>query len=223
MFGSHGYNSYPAYLRQDVYLPYSAVVEVSPRPSDLAEVAPVTRERVKQQARVDTDAEDDLIDLYLAAAVAGVEETTGHWMGQRSVQAYLPAFPAWMSVYLPGGHVQEVSEVAYRDENGDYETLDTEHWEAQAFTLRSSVRMKSGTSILPRSHYNEDRRAVRISYVAGYASVEAIPVPLRQATLMVAAELYIEREAHRTQPGVIAIPNPAAQMLMGAYKIRWPS
>ncbi len=223
MSGAHGYGHYPAYSRQDAYVPYNAVVEVSPRPADLAEVEPVTRDHVKSQARVDTDAEDDLIDLYLAAAVAGVEQATGHWMGQRAVQAYMSAFPAWVSVYLPGGFVQEVSEVAYRNENGDYETLDAANWEAQAFQLRSSVRMTGGASILPRSHYNEDRQAVRISYTAGYASVGAIPVALRQATLMVAAELYNEREAHRTQPGVIAIPNPAAQMLMSGYKIRWPS
>ena len=63
---------------------------------------------------------------------------------------------------------------------------------------------------------------MRIRYVAGHASAGDMPVGLRQAALMVAAELYIEREAHRTQPGVIAVANPAAQYLMRAHKIHWP-
>ena len=213
----------PNYYQRAVYIPYSEVAAVSPRPADVPEVMPITREQVKQQARVDTDAEDELIDLHLQAAVDLVERQTGYWLGQRAVDAYIPCLDYDETVFLPGGRVGSVTEIAYRDEDGVEQTWSAANYALQAFPTYSSVRLVDGAALFPYSYlYNENRQAVRIRYVAGHASVSDIPVGLRQAALMIAAELYNEREAHRTQPGVIAVANPAAMTLMQAYKIHWP-
>ncbi len=213
----------PFYYGGQVYVPYSDTVPVSPADSGVAAVMPITLDQVKQQARVETDAEDDLIELHLQAAVDVVERQTGYWLGQRAVDAYLPCLDYSESVYLPGGRVTSVTEVAYRDEDGVEQAWESDNYELQAFPTYSSVLVVDGTALFPPAYlHGEDRRAVRIRYVAGHASAGDMPVGLRQAALMVAAELYIEREAHRTQPGVIAVANPAAQNLMRAHKIHWP-
>ena len=208
--------------RSEIYIPYGRTAPVTPAPAEVPAVEPVTRDQVKAHARVDNDDEDSLIELYLAAAVAGVEQSTGQKLGQVALDAYMPAFPSTSILYLPWGHVQRVVEIAYRGEDGVYEEWPAKFWELQTLTTQSGVRTTNGTGIYPRRLYAPDRQAVRIRYVAGYEDPEEIPTPLRQAVLMMAGELYIERELHRTQPGVIAIPNPAARMLMAAYKVRWP-
>ena len=213
----------PDYYARESYVAYSEVVEVSPRPVDVPAVAPITLEQVKAQARVDNDVEDDLIAIHLEAAVDAVEQQTGYWLSQRAVDAYVPCLDYGQAVYLPGGRVRSLSEIAYRDEDGDEQIWDADNYELQAFGRYSSVRLVSGTALFPYTYiYNEDRQAVRIRYVAGHAAVSDMPVGLRQAALMIAAEFYIDREAHRAQPGVIAIANLAAQMLMRAYRIHWP-
>ena len=110
-------------------MPYSDVAPVSPANGGVAAVMPVTLEQVKQQARVETDAEDELIELHLQAAVDVVEQQTGYWLGQRAVDAYLPCLDYSESVYLPGGRVRSVTEVAYRDEDGVEQS-----WESKATT-----------------------------------------------------------------------------------------
>ncbi len=208
--------------RPEIYIPYSRTAPVSPAPADVPAVQAVTRDQVKAHARVDNDDEDSLIDLYLAAAAAGVEQSTGQKLGQVALDAYVPALPSESTLYLPWGHVQRVIQIAYRGEEGAYEEWPQQFWELQTLPALSGVRTTDGTGIYPARLYAPDRQAVRIRYVAGYDDAEEIPTPLRQAVLMMAGELYNERELHRTQPGVIAIPNPAAQMLMAAYKVRWP-
>ena len=217
----------------DIYVPYADVTPVAPRPADVPAVAAVTVDQVKHQARVDTSAEDTLLELHVAASIEAVQLATGHYLGQTALDAYLPYWPQYGAVYLPGGNVQRVVEIRYRDEDGAEAAWDAANWELQRFPTRSSVRRVVDGEFLPTGYHYAggpylyggrlDRYAVRVRYVAGYASVDDIPVGLRQAALMVAAELYIDREAHRTQPGVIAIANPAAEMLMSAHKIRWPA
>ena len=164
-----------------------------------------------------------VLAIYLGAAIEGVELETGHYMGQRALDAYLEFFPYRSSVFLPGGTVQRVVEIAYRDEDGVEQTWAAENWEFQPFALASSVRRQEDGAEVPRHSYDRsDRQAWRIRYVAGYGSAAEVPVGLRQAALMLAAEMYIEREAHRTQPGVAAVANPAASILMRAHKVYWP-
>lgn len=213
----------PDYLRRSVYVPYSDIVPVSPADSGVATVMPVTPGQVKQQARVETDAEDDLIELHLQAAVDGIQRATGRFLGQVAIDAYLPCLDYGQLAYLPGGRVQSVTEIAYRDEDGVEQAWESDNYELQAFPVYSSVRLVNGAALFPPTWIlSKDRQAVRIRYIAGHATVDEIPVGLRQAVLMMAAGLYIEREAHRTQPGVIAIANPAAEMLIRAHKIHWP-
>ena len=213
----------PDYYSRESYVSYSEVEQVAPPPVDVPAVAPITLEQVKAQARVDNDDEDDLIGLHLQAAVDAVEQQTGYWLGQRAVDAYVPCLDYGQAVYLPGGRVRSVTEIAYRDEDGDEQIWEAGNYELQAFPVYSSVRLVSGTALFPYTYlYNEDRKAVRIRYVAGHAAVSEMPVGLRQAALMIAAEWYIEREAHRVQPGVNSVANPAAMMLMRAYRIHWP-
>ena len=224
MSRDHTYGLRDTAYRSEIYIPYGRTAPVSPAPADVAAIEPVTRDQLKAHARVDNWHEDSLLDLYLAAAVAGVEQSTGHKLGQVAIDAYMPAFPHQATMYLPWGHVQRVVEISYRGEDGAYAEWPAQFWELQMLPTQSGVRTTGGTGIYPgRSYaYAPDRQAVRIRYVAGYAAADEIPTPLRQAVLMMAGELYVDRELHRTQPGVIAIPNPAARMLMDAYKVRWP-
>jgi uncharacterized phiE125 gp8 family phage protein len=209
-----------------VYAPYLDAV-VAPRPDNLPEVAPISRDQVKLQARVDDcgDEEDALIDLQLAAAVNVVETHTGRKMGQVAIDAHLDGFPYYgLPIALPWGHVQSVTEVAYRLDGEDETVWSADDYVLERFAERSSVRPKAGCNYpgVTDYRYGRDRQAVRIRYVAGFAAAADIPVAMRQAALMVAAEFYIEREAHRVQPGVIAIANPAAMSLMRAHRIHWP-
>ena len=57
--GTGGRRPGPYYYRGQVYVPYSDVVPVSPADGGVAAVMPVTLKQVKQQARVETDAEDE--------------------------------------------------------------------------------------------------------------------------------------------------------------------
>ena len=165
----YGAGYYPA----EIYIPYRVTAPVHPAPAGVPAVEPVSLDDVKSHARVDTDAEDDLIAVYLAAAVAGVEQATGQKLGQVAVDAWLPSLPAGPTLYLPWGNVQRVLEVAYRNDEGVYKEWPAAFYELQTLLLRSGVRTKGGTGIYPAQPYTPDLQAVRIRYVAGYASSDA--------------------------------------------------
>ena len=173
----------------------TAVVPIGGGPIDLA--------AAKAHLRVDLSVSDDdaLIDAYLQAAVAMIEDATGRLLTPRIVKYSTSCFAGAGRhqgyefttarsgvIRLPRLPVQQVISIGYDDTAG----VDT------AFTgyrlgdiTKGEVLPAAGTS-WPITGYSPS--AVRITYLAGY-NPEELPRPLLQAVMLTLGHFYANREA----------------------------
>ena len=165
----------------------------------------VTVEEVKRNLRVEHGEEDELIEALRDAAQVWLE---GNGASRNGVLGKVLITQTWMVetrepncfgvVWLDQGPVQSVTQVqVMRD--GSYSTWSSSEWRLGYDGPRAFVIPKSGFG-WPSRDGRED--AIRITYVAGYGDAAAdIPAPLRHAILLLAAELYENREASRADTG----------------------
>lgn len=162
-----------------------------------------------------------LIGIYLQAAREAVEASTGRALMPQTWVLRLDEFPAAGGfIDLPYPPIISVTSVAITNPEGDAETLAGADYQLSA---------PSGPWAQPARLYpaadgewpevaQDTRGAVRITYQAGYASAAEVPAALRAAVLLVAADLYENREA-----SAVRVPEdiPAVKRLLDPFRV-WP-
>ena len=137
------------------------------------------------------DDEDTLIQIYIAAAREHAEFVTGRRFITQTVEKVLDAFPS-QNIELPGSPIQSITSVKYLEAVAGAETtmpgsdyvLDKDSepgWLIPAY----------GTS-WPATYATA--LAVRVRYVAGWASAAEVPANIRYALLLGVGEAYQNRE-----------------------------
>ena len=184
-------------------------------------VEPFTLEELAQQVRASTAIDDLLLWRYGQRARAALEDAYR--------VAFLPQTWTWRldaiddaCLYVPLIPVASVSSIAYVDSAGASQT-----WTGSLYQVQTSPKRR--TRIAPAygeswpDYRSETFGAVTVTFVAGWASAAALPLPLRQAVLMYTAFLYTNRGdsggAGATTVGVSSremIP-PAVDSLMSGY------
>jgi uncharacterized phiE125 gp8 family phage protein len=159
----------------------------------------------KEHLRVDTDAEDSSIAIYLASAKAAVESATGKLLSQRIVAQSLAGFPCdpqRAAIRLWYGPVSgDVVAITYDDSDGIEQALaDFRLVEGSTAKL-----LPAYGALWPSAQYADG--SVRITYTAGYAD-EDVPGDLDQAVLMLVGHYYLNREAVNsgTSAGAVELP-----------------
>lgn len=177
---------------------------------------PVSLAELQAHLRVERDLEDALLLAYAQAAREMVEAATGRALLPQTWQLRLDAFAE--PIMPPHAPVTAVTAIEYVTASGaltlppaDYSVvLPAGPAEGRARILPARGRAWPGTDGNPD--------AVRITYVAGYASAAAVPAALRAAILLAVGDLYANREQASDRP---ITDNPAFARLIHPYRLWW--
>jgi uncharacterized phiE125 gp8 family phage protein len=153
-------------------------------------IEPVTLPQVKLHARVDHNDDDGLLEQKATAARQYVERFLGRPLISTTFDLFYDAFPLGV-ITLPKSPVLSVTEIEYLDADGAEMSL----VEGDDYTVDvASGRIAPGDAGWPST--DSVVSSVRIRFVAGYgATADEVPLPLREAVLQLAAQLYEHREA----------------------------
>lgn len=152
---------------------------------------PFTLAEAKAHLRVDHDDDDDLIAIYMAAAVSAIDGPNGLTKKAILAQTWETAFDAFPSaeIRLPLMPLQSVTWVKYLDSEGGLQTIGAENYEADTFSAYGWIVPVDGYSWpSPLSAIN----AVTVRWVAGG---DVCPPDLKAAMLLMLGHFYANREA----------------------------
>lgn len=177
---------------------------------------PVSLTEAKLHCRVDTDDEDDLLTMLVAAARQYVERLTGRALITQTWRLTLDCFPYGCRpvIRLPRGKTSSVTSITYVDTEGTTTTLAADQYRVNMDGEPARIEPAYGV-VWPTTR--DVLEAVKVTYVAGYgAAGSAVPEALRQAMLLLVGHWYANREAVVT--GTIATPlQLTVEALTAAY------
>lgn len=172
-------------------------------------IYPLTLQEVKDFLRVSHDEEDNLISMMLAVATELAEKILNRSLTPRTLRYYSDQFPVGQ-IELPYSPISSITSVQYLDANGDLQTFATDQYQISAVGgYRRIAPIPGGVwPPVPSSTYD----SVQITYVAGYATRDLIPAPIRQGILYHLSHLYDIREPVIVAASVAQVPFSIQQM-----------
>lgn len=164
----------------------NVVVDLGPVASGWDE--PITVAELKAHLRLNTSAEDDLLELYISTARQQFEHSTdGRICVPSLYEQHLTEWPE--VIRLCRGPVTEVTSVAYY--NQDDELTDLEDFTTDLATTPALVSYYPTFSWPAVSQ--QRIRPIIVSFTAGFTEV---PSDVRLAIKLLAAHYYANRESH---------------------------
>jgi uncharacterized phiE125 gp8 family phage protein len=146
---------------------------------------PVTRAEAKQHCKVDVTTDDELIDIFIAAATAHVEAVTGRAIMDQTWELVLDDLSD--AILLPKGPVQSVTSITYYDTSDALQTLSSTLYTLDNVSDPSwIVRNEDATYPDVADGVNN----VIIRFIAGYSDV---PQALKAALMILIAHFYDNR------------------------------
>lgn len=157
-------------------------------------VEPITLAEAKAHCRVDTSADDTLIQGYITTAREWVEDYIDRALVTQQLVMKLDAFPPEIELPRPpmiaSGTATAVTITYVTGEAGGTATLSTSEYRVDRDSTPGVVRTLYGGS-WPSALL--DQNAVTVSWWAGYGDAAAIPQRVKSAMLMCVHELYEKR------------------------------
>jgi uncharacterized phiE125 gp8 family phage protein len=154
---------------------------------------------------------DDLIEIYIAAACGNIDGPDG-WLGraigEQTLRAYFDSFEADLLPLEPGP-LLTIASVKYDDADGSEQTVDSD-----LYTLDPAGVLLVDGETWPTALSRQG--SVRVQYTAGYA---AVPGPITAGALLMVGDLYANRETS-TVGVASAIPMSATvENLLAPYRV----
>lgn len=182
-------------------------------------VEPVSLDDALSHLRVEQGQDDLTVLSLITAARQHVENVTGYAMVQRQFRLTLDYFPSGDRIILPRSNLLAIDSVQYVDRDGNTQT-----WDDSNYTT-GEINGEGCLVLDPDSDWptvKEQRDAVTITYTAGYASLGDddagnIPLPLKQAMLLLIGHWYENREAVNVGTSVTPVPM-AVDALLFPYR-----
>lgn len=184
----------------------------------------VTLDQAKQHCRVDSNDDDDLIETLIEAAIRHLDGINGILGRCLLTQRFALPMRDFDSddgkVRLSFPDVSAVLSVVYTDADGAEHTVDGATYLLMEDVVSSYLMIKSGS--WPSGLATRDD-AVTITFEAGFGTRSDIPRPIKQAILMIVADLYEHRESIVIGSSVSKIPIPAnADALLRNFNVSVP-
>ena len=151
----------------------------------------ITIETARLQCRIDSNFENDLVQIYIDAAREWVENYTGRALTQRAevmkydsfCDRYVHHRPALVSKFRP---LESVVTILYTDTNGDDETLAP----AEYRVVGNAVYARAGKS------FPQVQTPSQVIMTANVGEPpEDVPASLKQAVLLLVSHYYNNRDA----------------------------
>ena len=156
-----------------------------------ASTFPITLDDAKLHCRVDTAADDALINALITAATELAEQKTGRALMAQTWELTLDAFPeAFELTRVP---VQSVTSLKYYDTSGVQQTLSNALYAlygSDDYGYGCVAPVYDGT--WPTARAQTD--AVALRYVAGYADAASVPEGIKQWIRLMVSTMYENRE-----------------------------
>ena len=157
-------------------------------------VEPVTLVEAKAHCRVDTTADDTLIQGYITTAREWVEDYIDRALVTQQLVMRLDAFPAEIELPRPpmiaSGTATAVTITYVTGDTGGTATLSSSTYRVDRTATPGVVRNLYGGSW--PSHLL-DQNSVTVSWWAGYGDAASVPQRVKSAILMCVHELYEKR------------------------------
>lgn len=174
---------------------------------------PVDSATVKAHLRVIGSSEDSLIAIYTSAATSALDGPTG-LLGRALVtqtwEYVLDSFPSeWIELPLPP--LQSVTSIKYIDTDGVEQTLSSARYTVDSASDPGGVVVDADG--WPETY--DTVNAVKIRFVAGYASAADVPAPIRAAMLLHIGDLFENRQIGTERQ---VFTNPAYDALTYPYR-----
>ena len=176
-------------------------------PTSVRPFQPITLGEAKDQIRQETSDDDTIITAYISAAGDYIERRIQRSLAARTWIVELNRFPDFAGeIALPVPPVQSVTEITYYT-NSVLTTL-TEGTDYRVNLPLSRVRIGLGKTSWQLADTMPD--AVTITIVTGYATINDVPVAIKQATKLLVGHWYEHRE------GVSSDAGSAVDLAVGA-------
>jgi uncharacterized phiE125 gp8 family phage protein len=174
---------------------------------------PISLEDAKMHLCVDTDDNDDLIEMLITTTRQHVEKMTGSALVTQTVRAKASCFADLER--LPIVPVQSITSIKYLDADNVEQTLAPSSYELFGDGLVWGVRLAPNAS-WPSARAVADM--VRVTAVVGYGAAAAVPAPLVHACKLLLGQYYDERGPMVTGTIVSNLEN-AIEALTSNYRV----
>lgn len=157
---------------------------------------PITRLEAKYHCRLITDVtdasvnpDDAYIDSLIVAARMGAEQITGRSLMPQTWELALDEFED--EILLPRAPVVSITTVRYLDESGVLQTLAANQYQLDDYSTPPAL-VPAYDVVYPATR--DQRNAVLIKYLAGYATAALVPQEIKSWMLLCIGTLYENRE-----------------------------
>lgn len=174
---------------------------------------PVTLTEAKAQCIVETTAYDTIIGSKIKSAREWVEDYTGRALMEQTWRTKLDRFPCGV-IYLNHPPLQSVTSITYMDTAGVTQTLSSSAYIVDTTSEPGRVGEAYGYT-WPATR--DQMGAVTIESVHGYEDSDAVPQAIKDAILVLIAELYQNREVSIVGPAVGV--NSAVESLLWRHRV----
>jgi len=174
---------------------------------------PVTLEELKAYARIDTTAEDAVLETYLTAARAGAEQYLNRALMPQTIVLLADSWPEDGVLPLPRPPLISVTSIAEVDEDGTETVYDADDYQVVTGVEPGYCLLKLDSTPPPLGEPRL-RHSIKAAYQAGYANAVAVPAMIRTGILALATAIYENRVVDAT------MPPPEVQLLLASYRIR---
>lgn len=167
----------------------------------------LTVEQARLHARIDETAENALLESYIAAATAALENWTGRAFLSQTWDLTLDDFPrgADLALHLPRPPLIQVQSVSYIDADGAPRTLDSSGYQADPSSLCGRILPAPGAD-WPATQAGR-AAAATVRFSAGYGpNPEDVPADLRHAAKLMVADMHNLRETHVSGTIIAEVP-----------------
>ena len=182
-------------------------VKIKTEPSE----EPVSISELKAQLRLDNSDQDSMLTSLIKAARQAVEAKLHRTLCSTTYIQYHDEFENPIELYRPPA--TSVTAVTYLDEDDAEQTLDSSNYNLDLNSLPPRIKLADSASW---PSISSAPAAVRVEFVAGYGGASDVPEPIRQAILMLAADLYEHSEANVE---VTLNENKTLNFLLAAYAV----
>lgn len=181
------------------------------------ELQPVSLELAKAHLRIDSTAEDIVVQGMIDAATQMVDGPDGNFglaLLTQTWDLWLGEFPCGSVIELPLRPVQTITYLQYTDSDGVLQTVDTDDYVLDSKSMPPLIVPAYGASW---EATQDIRNAVNVRFVAGFGdAVKDVPQRIIQAILLTVGHWYENRGASGA-----ALPEQIDDVLLAPYRRYW--
>lgn len=178
------------------------------------ELEPVTVDEQQAWSRITDEAEGAVLEALIKSARTYVEQYLCRALMTQTLVARWDEWPWYFELERPP--VQSVTSVQYIDVNGTTQTVSSANYWTDLVSAPPRILQRTGFA-WPVTQADRPN-VVIVTYVAGYASADLVPQPIKQAISMLVDHWYENRGPVVTGTVIGEMPLSVAALL-GPYRV----